>query len=73
MTLLNSKMLCERWNLSKSLICGLAKQGKIPSYKLNGSGYIFDLDELDAWEEQQRLKIFARYGLKDQALGFATK
>lgn len=73
MTLLNSKMLCERWNLSKSLICGLAKAGKIPSYKLAGSGYIFDLDELNEWEQLQRLKVFARYGMRDQALGFATK
>lgn len=73
MTLLNSKMLCERWNLSKSLICGLAKQGKIPSYKLAGSGYIFNLDELNEWEQLQRLKIFARYGMRDQALGLATK
>ena len=44
MMIVNSKMLADHFGVTRSRVCALAKQNKIPGLLLS-SGYVFDLSD----------------------------
>tara|TARA_Y100000034_G_scaffold46961_1_gene57819 strand:- start:228 stop:464 length:237 start_codon:yes stop_codon:yes gene_type:complete len=52
--LLTLHEVAEALNVAPRTIYAWGKQGKIPAFKL-GTKWMFDLKEIDAWVERQRL------------------